>query len=286
MVKTLILYDSKYGFTERIAQELSLILGPAKYVRMSDFENNKVEYDVIVLCIPICSEKIDKNVIEYLSQNADWIKEKKVILVCTCFTEKNIEHCMKPVNDILERSIVYRAVVAREALNKEEFVELALNMKKIKDQGQKVMEVQRLKAFMEDFINRHNTCTLATGFGDRTRATPIEYIYMEESIYMLSEGGEKFANILLNSNVSISIFDEYKSMNQLAGMQISGSAQIIDIGSYEYILLLNKKNLKLERITSLPVALNLIKINIDRIEFLWSEFNKMDFDTKQSLYLQ
>jgi hypothetical protein len=64
-------------------------------------------------------------------------------------------------------------------------------------------------------------------------------------------------------------------MNKLGGMQIMGTAEIIDIGSEEYISVLAQKQLKFEKIVSLPVALNLIKININKIEFLWSGFAEL-----------
>lgn len=65
-----------------------------------------------------------------------------------------------------------------------------------------------------------------------------------------------------------------------------GDAEIIDIGSDEYISVLTQRNLKYEKISALPVALNLIKINIKKIEFLWSEFAKLGYDAKQILNKQ
>ena len=59
---------------------------------------------------------------------------------------------------------------------------------------------------IEKFIKSHNTCALATGYDDKIRCTPIEYLYLTGMFYIISEGGEKFANIMLNKNVSLSIF--------------------------------------------------------------------------------
>lgn len=315
MVRTLILYESKYGFTERIARNLALILGPAKYCRASEAGNDSKNYDVVVICTPAYLEMPDKRILEYLYQNADWIKQKKVILLCTCLSVSNADQYIKVLKDILGLSVVFYAAIPGDLIiekisssdrvlikkfcsytglefkdfklfNKEKFVELALEIKKIKDHGQRVLERDRLKEYVDEFIAKHNTCTLTTGYAEKVRATPIEYIYRDNALYILSEGGEKFANIILNPNVSIGIFDGYVDMNKLGGMQIKGTAEIIDIGDEEYISVLMQKNLDYDKIKSLSINLNMIKINISEIEFLYSKFNQMGYDTKQLLHVK
>ncbi len=92
---------------------------------------------------------------------------------------------------------------------------------------------------------------------------------------------KKFANLILNKNVSLCIYDEYKGMNELAGMQISGEAELIGIGNDEYISVIQRKGLDSNKISSMSISLNMIKITIKKIEFLWSEFAKMGYDIKQ-----
>lgn len=315
MVRTLILYESKYGFTEKISKSLSLILGPAKYCRTSDFNDDNSGFEVIVICTPIYMEEVDNNLFKYVCKNAEWIKQKKVFLICTCLAQNLAEQYLKPLTNILGESVVFQSSIGGELIinklsisdyemmkqfynkigapfidsklfNKDKFEKLALTIKKIKDVGDKIIEEPMLKFYIENFIKNHNTCALASGHGECVRATPIEYVSMGECLYILSEGGEKFSNILQNPNVSVCIYDEYKNMNELAGMQIKGTAELIDIGSEEYISLLTHKGLKYEKIMKLPIALNLIKINIKTIEFLWSGFAKLGYDTKQILNIQ
>lgn len=314
MVRTLILYESRYGFTKMVAKNLALILGPAKYCRVTELESSSKDCDVLVICVPVYLEMPDCSILEYLSENADWIKRKKVVILCTCLAVTNEAQYLKPLKEILGQSIVFHAVIPGELVieklsssdcvqikqfcshtgleftnyklfNKEKFIELALNIKKIKDQGKNIISENNLKQYIDKFINERNTCVLATGHKERVRATPIEYVYKDNAFYILSEGGEKFSNILLNPNVSIGIFDEYKNMNQLGGMQIKGTAEIINIGNDEYISVLMQKKLNYEKIKALSVNLNMIKINISVIEFIWSEFNQMGYDTKQILYM-
>jgi menaquinone-dependent protoporphyrinogen IX oxidase len=87
MKTTLILYESKYGFTEMIAKNLSLILGPAKYYRTSEFKGDINCYETVIICTPVYSDNACSNIIEYVSNNSKWLKQKKVILVCTCLAK-------------------------------------------------------------------------------------------------------------------------------------------------------------------------------------------------------
>ena len=312
MVKTLILYESKYGFTKFIAKRLALILGPSRYCSINEFKEEYKNFEVVVICTPIYSETVNSNILKFVQENVNWLEQKKVILLCTCLAKNMSEEYLKPLKNILGKSVKLHSSICGELIlnklskvdfdllekfsnstgfpfndyrlfNRNEFDMLALEIKKIKDIGNKIIEDKTLKVYIYDFIKGHNTCILATGYGDRVRATPIEYIFIGEHLYMLSEGGEKFANILLNPKVSIGINDPYTNMSELAGMQIRGSAEIIAIGSEEYISVLKQKNLNYENLLSLPIALNLIKIDITKVEFLWSEFTKLGYDAKQIL---
>ena len=258
MIRTLILYESKQGITEDIARKLSLILGPARYCETSQFQGNWEDYDFILICAPTYLDAADGEIFHSLPP--DVIKKKKVILF-TCPTDS----------------------MSNSNKNKK-FIELALELKKMKDQSDiNAPEESLLNKNIDDFIKSHNTCALATGYGGKIRVTPIEYTYMNGFFYMLSEGGEKFANILRNPNVSLCIYNEFKGMNELGGIQITGSAELISIGSDEYISVLKTKGLNINKITSMPISLNMIKITTRKMEFLWSEFSKMGYDVRQIL---
>ncbi len=310
MVKTLILFESRYGFTEKISKDLALILGPAKYCRCSEFKGHLDNYEMVVLCSAVYEECIDEAIIGFVSNNREKLKEKKIVLLCSCLAENMVNQYLKPLKDLLGDSVALEASVGgildMEKLSYEDhksmeqfcrfvgctlessstfdmgtFGSLALEIKSIKDEVQKVMPKEELIKHAEDFINKHNTCTLATGHGGAVRATPIEYSYFQGCLYIISEGGEKFSNIIVNSKVSIGIFDEYKGMDKLSGMQLSGTAELIEIGSGEYIKVLELKNISYDKIKCLPIALNLLKINISKIEFLCSAFSGLGYDIKQ-----
>ncbi len=240
------------------------------------------------------------------------LSQRKVALICVCIAEQLAGRYLEPLSSVLGQNVVLKSGICGEmdmdklsscdraliegffrnaktspgSLNKfdkSSFDMLALRIKEMKDEGCSRIDDDLLRKHIEDFLAEHNTCVLATGSGDRVRATPIEYMFIDGYIYMLSEGGEKFANILMNPGVSIGISDPYKSMSDLAGMQISGTAKVIEMASEEYKSILGKRKLDYEKILSLPMALNLLKIDIGKVEFLWSGFGKLGYDVKQIL---
>lgn len=154
-----------------------------------------------------------------------------------------------------------------------------------KDRKAAVMDRGELFDEIEQFICAHNTCALATGRGDFVRCTPIEYSYRDNKFWMLSEGGLKFRALEHNKNVCIAIFDEYTGFAELRGMQITGTAEIVEPCEPEYTDFLVYKNLSPENIKNLPTALNVIKVTPSRIDYLCSDFKKRGFDSRQYLCL-
>ena len=100
---------------------------------------------------------------------------------------------------------------------------------------------------------------------------------------MFSEGGLKFQALENNKNVCLAIYDHYVGFGQLGGMQISGTAEIVEPWTDEYMDLLAFRKIPVENMKRLPVTMHLIKITPDRIDFLCSEFKKNGVDPRQHL---
>jgi flavodoxin/uncharacterized protein YhbP (UPF0306 family) len=279
MVKTLIMYESHSGFTEKIANQMALILGPALCSKTAEFTKNLEDYDFIILCTPGHSGFIDQKLLAYVTKNSARFSEKRVVLLCTCLDEEDAYQCLEPLRLLLGHSVVFSSSVQEEADN--QMIRLALEIKKLRDENTKGMDSRELDKAIDDFILRHNTCALATGHENSVRATPIEYVYMNGFFYFMSEGGEKFSNLILNSAVSLCIYDEYKGMTELGGMQITGEAKLVGIGSAEYLSVLDYKKISLEKLLSLPIAMNMIRVSVKKIEFLNSAFAKQGSQVKQ-----
>lgn len=134
---------------------------------------------------------------------------------------------------------------------------------------------------IDNFLTAHNTCVLATGYGDFVRATPIEYTYYKGCLYMFSEGGLKFKALRDNKNVSVAVFDNYGGFANLAGMQITAKAEIIEDTDESYAALLKLKGINPEALKKLDHPMHLLKITPSRIDFLSSEMKKKGFSSRQ-----
>lgn len=154
-----------------------------------------------------------------------------------------------------------------------------------KDEKAVRMDHDALLAQIEKFITAHNTCAMATGSGDFVRCTPIEYNYKDGAFWMFSEGGLKFRGLEDNKNVCLAIYDGYAGFSQLGGMQITGTAELVEPWTSEYMDLLAFKKLAAESLKKLPVTMHLIKVIPTYIDFLYSEFKNLDCDSRQHLCL-
>ena len=309
MQKTLLIYESKYGTTEKIARYLQMVLGPAKYCRTGEFKDLYKDFDFVVIGSPVYSGKLEPQICQFVENNLDWLKEKPVALFCTCLNpsdgNENLNDLAKTIGKVVDKNVL-GGILKQSTLNEEdkkalrlfsekigfkiedidnfnleEVLKYALELKLIKDDIIPKAQPPKVKKTIEKFLTTHNTCTLSTSYENRVRSTPIEYLYSNGFMYFLSEGGEKFSNIPLNKNVSIAVYDDYTSMNSLAGMQITGSAHIIPEDTDEYYDVIKMKSLNEKFIKNLPVNMNIIKIEINKIEFLYSKFKEMGFEPKQ-----
>ena len=145
------------------------------------------------------------------------------------------------------------------------------------------MDHDMLLAEIEKFIMEHNTCALATGCGDFVRCTPIEYNYKDGRFWLFSEGGLKFHALENNKNVCLAIQDSYEGFGKLGGMQITGTAGLVEPWTDEYMDLLKFKKISAESLKKLPVTMYLIKVTPTRIDFLCSKFKDLGFDSRQHL---
>lgn len=147
------------------------------------------------------------------------------------------------------------------------------------------MERAEIKQEIEKYITSHNTCGLATGFGNFVRCTPVEYSYKDKAFWIFSEGGLKFKALCENDNVCLAIFDAYKGFDTLAGMQVIGKAEVVEMWSDEYLNMLIFKNIPPQALKNMKSNLFLIKILPTRINYLCSSFKKRGFDTRQFIEL-
>ncbi|RMF94616.1 MAG: pyridoxamine 5'-phosphate oxidase family protein [Candidatus Schekmanbacteria bacterium] len=128
-----------------------------------------------------------------------------------------------------------------------------------------------------DFLNKHNTCVLATcGKDGKPRSTVVDYENDGMTVYIVTEGGGKIDNILENPNVSLGIYVPHKTMKGVMGLNYQGKAEIFTMEDKEEmskILPLFREvmeNFKKEvkNITPRPEIMKVIKITPERVVFI------------------
>jgi menaquinone-dependent protoporphyrinogen IX oxidase len=310
MRSTLFISESHYGTSKKVADILSLVLGYGKSIDISNAPKDIGKYDNLVLVFSFYGYHTAEKLINYLSSIKDVLKNKRIAIAAVGLCEKDIDNYVSSVENAMDKKAdvvdFVQGEIKVDKLTKEDENTLKAFLKKseieLVDMGsfdekrvfetaskfseilnKPHMELDKQELFEEinKFIINHNTCSLATGSGEYVRNTPIEYTYYNSNFYFISEGGFKFRGLLQNSNVSISIFDNYISMNELKGIQISGKSEVVPIWNEEYTELINVKGLNVEALKNLPVNLNLIKVVPQAFEFLNTDFKEKGKDSKQ-----
>lgn len=169
-------------------------------------------------------------------------------------------------------------------MNREEF-EKAASYWERKDAESVAMDSESLLKRIEKYIGAGNTCALATSHGDAVRCTPVEYGFHDGSFWIFSEGGRKFAGLGENKNVCLAIYDGYSNMGSLAGLQVTGLAEIAEPFSAEYIRAAELKNIPISALEKLPEPIHLIKIRPTCYDLLDSTLKKEGFGPRQHIEL-
>ena len=100
MIRTLIVYSSKYGSTRDAAKIIALINGPAMYCSVDEFKPEYKEFENIVIGSPLHQEKLDPKIIKFVKNNREWLKEKPVSLFCTCLNKNGGLDQLKSTREI------------------------------------------------------------------------------------------------------------------------------------------------------------------------------------------
>ena len=114
----------------------------------------------------------------------------------------------------------------------------------------------------------HQLMALATGCDGFVRCTPIEYNYVKGAFYMFSEGGLKFMALRDNKNVSMAIYDEYSGFGNLSGLQIQGTAEMVQAGTDEYFQMMDHKKLPRDAFDKMERPMHLIKVTPQSMDYL------------------
>ena len=104
-----------------------------------------------------------------------------------------------------------------------------------KKAGITLKKFKRPEAFEKEvvkFIKNNDIVHLATSKGDTPRCTPLGYKNIGMTLYILSEGGGKFANLMANPKVCYSIACRVRGargLQNVQGLQCWGKAEVISM---------------------------------------------------------
>ena len=311
MVHTCILYGSHYGSTREIAQTLVRILGPARASSVDEFAPSSCAYEFVVIGTPIFGEVPDPKITRFVEENQDWLALRKVALFTSSLALDENGRYRTSLSRLIGPSLVSEtslggrldiasldtadraameafaratgsSVDNADTLDWSAVAAWGLKLKDIRDSLGYHLDDGSLRSEIDHFLCSHNTCTLATTGGGGVRATPIEYVYAAGCLYFLSEGGAKFANLLLNPHVSVCIFDPYHTMADVGGLQLTGTARLVDPLDVDADRVLGAQHLTREKLGQLPFDLNIIEVRIERAELLLSVLSKRGVDSRQT----
>ena len=282
MNSTLILHKNNSNYTKEILNKISTIISNSKVQKVSEKNNNTDNYSNILIAICVYDEN-QFNLYESLKEYNIDFKDKKLVIVCIGSPKEDVNQYISTIQEITNKSDLYYYFIDISNNKNENITKAAINIKKYIEKPKKRLPKEELKSYIDNYITENNTLVLATGKEDFIRATPIEYIYYKNKFYMITEGGLKFVGIYENRNVSMGIYKDYKNMNDIQGMQITGTCEIIKKDSEEYKEILNVKGINIENLEKLPVTMNMIKVKPTKYEFIDSKFKKMGYDVKQIL---
>ena len=142
----------------------------------------------------------------------------------------------------------------------------------------KFRSVEEFEKEVASFMKNHDTIYLATTKNDNPRCTPLGYKNKGLTVYILSEGGGKLANIKSNPKVSYSIASRIKGgkgFMRIGGLQVWGKAKIISMRKErekfdEALTLMGvTQSLKRRGIKGLPpFNYRIIKIEPEKVRYL------------------
>ena len=108
-MKTLIIYASKTGTTEKCAKEINRQLKDSEMVNILNQNEDINKYDLIVIGTPIRMGMIDKKIKKFLINNIENLKSKKVAyFICCGFNENWKSYYEQNIpKDLLDTAIIY-----------------------------------------------------------------------------------------------------------------------------------------------------------------------------------
>jgi len=94
---------------------------------------------------------------------------------------------------------------------------------------------EKLEKEIIDYLSKTQACSLATcGKDGEPRISVVDYVNDSLTIYIFSEGGDKFKNLKENNKVAIGIGTSAKTVRSVRGVNIWGIAEVFTEETREF----------------------------------------------------
>ena len=160
----------------------------------------------------------------------------------------------------------------------------------IPDHGKTELDALDVFKYCMEILNCGRVCALATALESMPRVRAMEYAIEDTGIiYMLTEGGRKVRDILLNPNVSLAVWEieeNHRIGKNLRGLTVLGRAEIVDPGDSkrftEYYDEYHRNiNQEVPSIDQIPPTVKLIRIIPDVMELFDPSLKEKGASPKQ-----
>ena len=284
MARTGIIYESDNARQASAIKNLMLILGAGRYFKTSEFGPElRDTYDFYFIGSPATKGALDPRVTDFVAKNLDWLQSKRVVLFAIGEPGKTGDSVFAAPASKLGKAALGKEII--DAGDLPALAEAGLRVKILRDGGDVKLPAAELKQVIEDFLNGRKYCTLCTAYGDRVRGTAVTYKYHDGHMYIICEGAAKFANLILNNNVCISLHAPFQGVGT-AGLQLTGKVEILDPESDAYRRMMEIKGSDYQRLTTLPWIGWGLDVKLDKAEFWWAEWRNRGVGPKQTYYFK
>lgn len=154
-MKTLIIYASKTGTTEKCAKEINRQLKDSKMVNILEQNEDINKYDLIIVGTPIRMGMVDKRIKKFLISNIEPLISKKVAYFICCGFNENWKQYYEQnfPKELLDNAIVYDTFGGEMSMERQKGFDKFI-VKMVSKNMDKDKEVKILDKNINKFIER------------------------------------------------------------------------------------------------------------------------------------
>lgn len=156
-MKTVIVYTSKTGTTEKCANIVASKLTNVKMVNLKNEEIDIKDYDLVLIGSPIRMGMIDKSIKKFITDNYNTLLQKKVAyFLCCGFNENWRQYYEQNISkDLLEKAVIYVTFGGEMSLEKQKGIDKFI-VKMVAKNIDKNIQIKIIEDNIEEFIKKVN----------------------------------------------------------------------------------------------------------------------------------